>query len=544
MDAALPLTPGTSDAQRTVRSGTQGRQTLEAPIRKVIVFEDRAQIERSGALELEAGACRVTLPVLTPLAVDRSLQVLASVPGVLVADVKLVRCAVLEHAVLEHAVLEQGSVETRGTAEQQEALDQSLLALSHQLNRLDTRIRLLELRRADLKLRWAGAVPRGVMPEPFFQRMEALEADLAQAQDEKQRLQWQQADLFEQRTALQAFLTASGHVKSGYSARLELLLDVREACACHLVIRYAVACALWRPEHEARLLGTGGNARLRVASRAVVWQRTGEDWRGVELYCSTARPGRASSAPLLQDDLLHVQRKSDPKTVVAEMREEEIQTTGLGGAPTTSSAMPGVDDGGEALSWAAEGRLDVPSTGRPVRARLFALESEAKLSLVSFPEKAQQVLLRALATNTSSRPLLAGPVLLYRESGYVGRSKLGFIAPGERLALSFGSHDALLLQRESVVKREETRLTGYQTVSVTLTHYISNLSALAQVFEVTERVPVSELEDVRVSLAEGAPGKPDGEGLVTWNVQVKPHEQLKQTLTFRLEAPARVVLPY
>lgn len=510
------------------------RLTLDAPICKVVVFEDRAQVERTGALSLPAGTCRVVVPEVTPLLVERSLQVQASLPGVVVADCKLVRSVTRECT----------PVDAQAVHERLEGLEQESMALAHRLNRQEQRLRLLQARLHDLKVRWAGAVPRGILPQPFFQRMEKIEQELAEALLEKQRILWEQSDQVEEKASLKALIAASGQTKSCYSGRLELLLEVQTACTAQLSVRYLTACALWRPEHEARLLTRAGTNFLRLASRAVVWQKTGEAWKGVELYCSTARPGKASSPPLLQDDVLYAQKRSDPKTVVAEVRDEDIQTTGLGGGGAAASGMPGVDDGGEALSWPVEGRVDVPSTGRPIRAKLFGLEAEARLSLVSFPERAQQVLLRVQASNVSARPILAGPVLLYREAGYVGRSKVGFIAPGEKLALSFGSHDALLLQRDSVVKRDETRLMGYQTISVTVTHYISNLSSQPQAFEVTERIPVSELEDVRVSLGDGAPGKPDSDGLVVWKVQVRPNEQLTQTLTFRIEAPARVLLPF
>jgi uncharacterized protein (TIGR02231 family) len=286
-----------------------------------------------------------------------------------------------------------------------------------------------------------------------------------------------------------------------------------------------------------------GAGTLRFSTQAVIWQATGEDWNAVQLTCSTARPGRLSTPPLLSDDVLSSRRKPEPRTVVAEVRETEVQTSGLGSAQAASE-LPGVDDGGDPLSFVVSQPISVPSTGRPFRAPLTGFDCPATGGYLCMPERLPLALLRVNLVNRGARPILAGPVVLYRDGGYVGRSQVAFVASQERFRLSFGSLNGVRVRRNQQVKREETRLTGFQTITLKLELDLSNHSDEPVSLELVERIPVSELEDVKVTLSRGAPGRVDGDGMVSWNVALEPGAMLSQELEVKIEAPARVSLPY
>jgi uncharacterized protein (TIGR02231 family) len=396
----------------------------------------------------------------------------------------------------------------------------------------------------DLKIRLAAGVARGIDPVPFADQAAAVLADREAAALERLEIGNDLAEVVRLMQQLEARAAAARQPGGRYAAQLEARVEVEAAGTFEIAWSYVVPCALWRPEHLARLNGRGEDVTLSLATQGVIWQATGEAWEDVELACSTARPGRAATAPLLEDELLHARRKTDQerREVVAELRDEDIQTTGLGGSQA-ASRMPGVDDGGEALVWSVTDRSTVPSDGRPVRVPLSRWEARTALSRVCLPERAVQVILRAELANPGPRPILAGPVVLYQGSGYVGRTSVGFVAPRERFALSFGSQDAVRVNRERRVKQEETRLTGYQVRTVTVSLAFSNLSDQPTRIDVTERIPVSELEEVRVSVTDQAPSRPDGEGRLTWTEVLPPRGHLIRELVYKVEAPARVNLP-
>src|SRR5690606_24514418 len=138
-----------------------------------------------------------------------------------------------------------------------------------------------------------------------------------------------------------------------------------------LEVKYRTPCALWRPEHLARLNQDAKNphaGEVEWTSWGVAWQRTGEDWGDVEVAFSTARPAQVADVPVLDDDRLSKRKKTaeERKQVVVQMREEQVKDTGA----RAEAEMPGVDDGGKPLEFAPKGRYNLPSNGQPTRVEI------------------------------------------------------------------------------------------------------------------------------------------------------------------------------
>jgi len=163
-----------------------------------------------------------------------------------------------------------------------------------------------------------------------------------------------------------------------------------------------------------------------------------------------------------------------------------------------------------------------------------------QLSFVAIPLKSAWVHLRARVVNTGATPLLAGPVDLIMTSGYVGRAEVGFVAPNEKFYLGFGPDADVRIHRSEDRERDDAGLLGgwnVQTVRVAVR--LSNLGAERREIVVTERIPISEVEQVEVSASApdayllGEDDHPGGEeitqvtaramderGLITWSVEL------------------------
>jgi uncharacterized protein (TIGR02231 family) len=158
------------------------------------------------------------------------------------------------------------------------------------------------------------------------------------------------------------------------------------------------------------------------------------------------------------------------------------------------------------------------------------------------PERAPAAHLRATATLTGARPLLAGPLRLLRDQSYVGRARLGFVAAGEPFEMGFGSDDAIRVRRQVDEVRDRSALTGAQKLRRTVRVYLSNLSGDPQTVEVTERVPVSEVEQLEVAVDPG-PWRIDADGFARRRVDLPPRGGATVDLAYELRAPASVTLP-
>jgi uncharacterized protein (TIGR02231 family) len=313
------------------------------------------------------------------------------------------------------------------------------------------------------------------------------------------------------------------------AAAAEVVVEVWAAAAGHYTVQvdYIVPGACWRPYHRAQLveLVQGKDPVLHFASEGCVWQSTGEDWTDVQFIFSTERPSLGMEAPQLATDVLHAQRKSE--VLVVEAREQEVQTTGLGAAPKQRTAeLPGIDDGGEALKLRSTTKASVPGDGRPHRVPLMAFTSPTSIESVLMPELAEAVVVKSTHVNRSQLPILAGPVDLVREGGFVGRSSLLFIAPGENFAIGWGPDGAVRVQRSVELAKEDRGVMSSWTHQAHLVKVkISNLGAQERTVVVSERVPVSEIEKLRIEVDAGATTdkqKPDNNGFLRWRVELPP----------------------
>ncbi len=253
-----------------------------------------------------------------------------------------------------------------------------------------------------------------------------------------------------------------------------------------------------------------------------MWQRTGENWKGVSLHFSTQRSSQGIEPPRLANDVLRTKKK--PETMQVVTREQAIHTTGLGADESPTEGVPGVDDGGEVLRLSCTAPADIPSDGQPYRVTLSEFEQPVTLERVLTAELAPAVLFKSQQRNAGAHPILAGPVDLIRHRGLMGRTQIGFVAPGERFDLGWGPDSALRVERSERRREEEgSRLSSWLTRRSRVDIHISNLAPEMRSIEVTERMPVSEVEMIKIvpSPDETSQGQtPDRDGFVRWQLEL------------------------
>lgn len=511
--------------------------SLTAPIRQVIVLEDRAQVFRRGRIQLAEGTHRVIISNVTALLYDRSLVGRVGSEATPSEDARVdgIRLIRKWHTAHESRGPEHDALRDRALAwvRTKEALDrQTELTNKHgEWLASATDLAVQGLNR-ELKLpmtfadRWPSELQR------LFKATEdqaASEAEISKRQDALEH---------ERQAIVAKRQTLSSHDAYARS-EIEITVTVTKAGEFALEASYVVPCAAWRPTHRAVAL----EKTVSVESSAALWQASGEDWNDVELWVSTARPTKPAEPPALPTDLVTKRPKVEKKTVVA-IRETTIATTGAGGGGESPEAdLPGVDDGGETRLMRATGAVSVPSDGKMRRSPLFTFEAPAEWRRVCRPQLDPTVHPICTTTNKASSPLMPGPIDLIGASGFVGRGQLDYTAPGEKLELDLGASDELRVKRWSDEKRETARLTGKQTITREVRLFISNLQNRPGEFTIEERVPVSELADVQVEVFELERfdnAKPDTHGIMRCPIKVRANGTHAVAYTYRIIASSSV----
>jgi uncharacterized protein (TIGR02231 family) len=501
--------------------------TTTLPISKVVVMEDRAQVERTGQVAV-SGATKVELGPIALVAVDRSLEVTAE--GASLLDARLVRRRREKPA---------GGLFADATALRREVqqAERALVALADHRGLVQTRVDALAHARVEVLRGVAeGAGAGRVDTEAWTQQLDEL-ARAQQDADERMRIAHRDHALGEKRLA-----EARGALAQAEPPEPEvecmLVLSLDGDGEARITARYQVPCAAWRPAYRARLDADV----VSVEADAVIWQRTGEDWNDVAIALSTARPTLGTTPPVLYEDRLTTRPKQDAekRQVDVAVREVAIETTGEGGA----DELPGVDDGGETRLLTVPSKVRIPSDGMPHRLRLFDFTAPAQTRCVCVPELAPEAVVVARFDNRASVPLLAGPVDLARTSGSVGRSTLSFTAPGERIALSFGSEDGVSVLRDEQIERDTSRLTGKLTRRNTVTLHVSNASNVARKLQIEERILVSEVKEVESEVitkaCSPAPSEVDKDGICRIELELPANGTRTAKLVWEVQASGKV----
>jgi len=340
-----------------------------------------------------------------------------------------------------------------------------------------------------------------------------------------------------------------------YEAVIEVDIEAEEdGEEAEIEITYRVPCALWRPEHLFRLAPLdpektekqASSRSVEIVTWATVWHAAGEKWEGVQARFSTARPARDAAPPLVRDDVLYLRRKTaeERSRVLVEAREQANQVAGLDRGARAVDEMPGVDDGGEPLVLEATEPLTIASDGRPHRVEVQKRTLAADVDRVLYPELGGAAHVRATLTLTGA-PLLAGPVRVARGASLVGRSKVPFIATGEPFELGFGPDDGVRARRHVEEQRDTTAIIGTQKIRRRVDVFLSNLSGETRALTITERVPVSEIDDVEITMLESAdfPSK-DADGFLRAKVTLSPQETKRLGFAYEIRAGSNVVLPF
>lgn len=496
-------------------------KTVKAPIISVLLLEDRAAVTRSLQVKLKPGHHRLRVADTSPTLADKSLQARIRVGTGTVTDVRPVR--------RPRSDSEYASQEAQELRQRLKQLDEHVSTLRGKRHAISQNVRGLEvlltrwLKETAEDVVWGSAKPKTWDKEfaKLSKRQTERAQELAKLQLEILREEERQQDLERQ---LRNLTTPSDQI----SANLEIDLEVSEGESLELELEYIVPGACWRPYHTAQWQGEN----LTFSSQACVWQNTGEDWSEVQLCFSTQRAALGTEPPELDRDLLEMRKKD--KTVVLETREESVQVLQV-----ASPKMPGIDDGGEVLRLEAAALATVKSDGRPHRVPLFEFQTEAVSEQVVTAELVASTFLKSRQSNSSSYPLLAGPVDLIKSCGLVGKSSIDYVAKGEEFEVGWGPQPAVSVRRDYKKGKEDSSLlSGWKTREHSVEVHLSNLGADPQKVKVLERVPISELKQVKIQqqIKKTTEKKAhDEHGFVRWSVELAPRERRTLTLAYTVQ---------
>jgi uncharacterized protein (TIGR02231 family) len=551
--AAQPLSAFAADIQAT--------STVDA----VTVFLSGAEVTRLAKVKLDKGEHTVVISDVPAGAVPGSIRVEGKATG------KLEISSVDTSRKLLQRAESQAADATRKTLEDQvEQLNDQKATLQAQVQAAATQKKLIENLAELPKTSQPGTAPGTTPPAEDWPKILALipqaESDAGKlALDARQKIRTIDrniADLKAQLASLAPPKTEQTEVRVYVFAQTPVDAD--------FTIRYQVTDAHWAPIYDARLL-TGTKTeppKLTLARRAAITQTSGEDWTGVALELSTARPSEGAAAPTL--DTQFVDYEQPPKPVAAAPPPAPVQEFAkrrsalteraednlIGAARPALKAMPAeeavahLDSAPFEATFEVPGRTTVLGNGSVKRVLLTTEDIEPALSSRSVPKFDSNAYLYAKIKIAKGTPLLPGLVYLFRDGTFVGTGDMPLLPPGEEHDLGFGVDDQVKVKHVVLEeKRGESGLISTSHVdSRNFRVNVKNLHERPIDVEILDRIPVSQNDEIKVEYTGRATpttqNVEDKRGVIAFDAKLDPDEEKILEYGYRISWPASKSIVY
>lgn len=514
---------------------------VESKITAVSVYPDRARISCRGECEVEPGTHQLIIDELPLVLVPDSVRV----AGAGSAQVRLLGVDVRRHHYEETP------------AERVHQLEQEIETLSDELRQLEddkagwlAHAKYLDgLRQATAE--FAKGLSRGKSTiDDQLQLTQFLQEQDSAMRAAVRQLDVEQRDLKRRLDKLQRELkeVGSARPRQRYQARIEV--EAVTAGSFRPESTYLVRNAGWQPLYDVRLATAG---EVAVGYLAQITQNTGQDWQGVDLVVSTARPALNQRLPELKPWFVDEYRPPQPRLQKAAMprpvgaasfAEAELPSP----APAMAApqaveaevAVAAVQDSGTAVSFAVSGKSDIPSDGSPHKTTLNQFTLPPQMDYLAIPKHTDAVFRRAKLTNSSASPLMPGPANLFVDAEFIGSSQIDYTPTNGEIELLLGVEERITVEREMVKRDVDKRLLrdirnlryGYEIK-------IKNLLPETVKIEVQDHIPVSRHEQIKVKLekVQPEPAEKSDLNILEWHLSLAPDAEHLIGYEYTVEHP-------
>jgi uncharacterized protein (TIGR02231 family) len=198
---------------------------------------------------------------------------------------------------------------------------------------------------------------------------------------------------------------------------------------------------------------------------------------------------------------------------------------------------------GTTIHFRAAAAGSVRGDGHPVRLLIGQSTLDSTQKIVAAPEQSLNAARTLAMVNSTAQPFLPGKVALYQDGAFIGMTDVPFVAKGEKFALFLSVADHLKLSRALDKKQSSLVRKTRNQMQVSFIVTVENLGAEESTFTLADRIPVSENKDIKVAMVTILPAvKPDSQGLLHWELTLKPGEKREFRIGYQVEYPSELYI--
>lgn len=358
-------------------------------------------------------------------------------------------------------------------------------------------------------------------------------------------------------TSLQNELSQVQNQSSMEKRSVTVICRVMKSGGFKLSLSYLAGNVSWFPAYEARA-DTEKNF-IELVSTGLVKQKTGEDWINVDISLSTARPLSGAVFPEIVSWILrpaerfggYKMRKSakydrdeKPMAMANSMGAGEDKAEAL---PPPEPEYSTPEEKGTAVVFNIPRKVTIKADGSEAKLLLYSQNLGAEYEYSSYPRSVPQAFLGSTVQNASNIQLLPGPVSIFQDGDYTGKTSLDLIAPSEKFPLYLGSDPGVKVKRDLIERKEDQSSLGNVITSVKQTRFkyritVENFKKKPVKVKLFESMPVSEDERIKVkginvNIDPTVKDWKMQKGVWLWEQILQPSGKLELIYSFTVEHP-------
>ncbi|MBN2732248.1 MAG: mucoidy inhibitor MuiA family protein [Balneolaceae bacterium] len=507
------------------QSSAPDTTTVNTQVESVTVFLSGAEVHRTASVDLMAGTNQIQFTGLSTSLNEETIQLQTNGDIILESISKTL-----------NSNSESSNKKLSDLQSQKENIEQQIKQKQAGLTVLNQKLNVL-LNNQDIggeSAKVSTAELRQAM-DYFGEQFEEIEMQRLEINEELEKLNKQLNEINQMISEINR-----GEQRTSGVIEMAIQSDTRQKLTLNL--SYFVPSAGWSPSYDVRVATIDEPLNLRY--KANIAQNTGVDWNNANLTISSAQPRRSATIPSINPVYLEFYQPKREMNLNTELRMESANEFKIAGgnldAPMPSPIQAQLQQGQTAFSY----KIKTPYTIKSGEAeKTVAVESyslPASYKYFSIPKKEASAFLTANVSDWKSLNLLPGPINLFLDNSYVGKTSLNRNTVKDTLAFSLGKDKGLVIEREQIESFREKNFFGNkvtETKGWEIT--VRNTKPATVTIDIQDQVPVSSNEDIDVDLQErSAADYNKSTGILTWSIELGPSESRTLRFVYEITYPS------
>ncbi|KAL6738425.1 hypothetical protein Aduo_011972 [Ancylostoma duodenale] len=367
--------------------------------------------------------------------------------------------------------------------------------------------------------------------------------------------------------------------KGMQTRNITIVVEMEMPSTVELFVSYQVYCASWKPAYDIRAVTTAEGEqenKIKLCYYGLVEQNTGDDWNETDMVLSTASPSIGGCAPQLATLSASIHRPNKyqrqrhasaaRRKPMYEASEEDMgfgsfdcnemadaaalhryNTAQLSKSSEDNSVSTPSVENLVSTCFSIPRTVSIPSNGVEHKVLVVMVDLTCLFTHDCVPSRCGSAFLSAVVTNTTPFPLPPGDAAVYLNNGFVAKTHLRAVPPGEEFRCSLGVDPSIKVDYKTPTICHEQ--VGFMSKSTLITHEqvvsLRNAKATQSVqVTVKEQIPKSTDEKIKICVVSPELRGKHGEAKLNkdhnleWAVVLAPGQHRDLHIKYTIEHPA------